>query len=304
MDSPPSRLQGGRMRDDRASDTATLVARSILLAAEDGRLRSLLAEGEAELLGRILGVGGGWFGLARRWAWARGVFLGSMDRMVPGIVAHYLARKRRIEIAVREALAAGAARVVVIGAGFDTLAWRLRGEFPGVDFWELDHPATQEVKRRALGEAANFSYRPLDLTARSPAGASDLVVGPCSVFVVEGLTMYLPEERVVALLRDCAALAGRTGRVIFTYMEEDEAGSIGFRGQHPLVAAWLERRSEPFLWGVGRERLAGFLERCGLGAAERVDEIRLRREVLVGRGCGEIRLARGECICLCSPLSR
>jgi methyltransferase (TIGR00027 family) len=292
------------MRDDTPSDTATLVARSIVLAADDDGLRRLVAEGEAETLRRILGEGRGWFGLARRRAGARRVFFKVMDLMVPGIVPHYLARKRRIEIAVREALDGGAMRVVVLGAGFDTLAWRLHGEFPKVEFLELDHPATQRVKRRALGDAVNFSYGQVDLALQSLADRPGLDASGSTVFVAEGLTMYLREERVAALLRDFAASAGPAGRVVFTFMEQDDAGSIGFRGQNPLVAAWLKLRSEPFLWGIRRDRLPGFLASCGLGNAEVIDEVRLRAEILVPRGLGEIRLARGECICLCSPIAK
>jgi O-methyltransferase involved in polyketide biosynthesis len=124
------------------------------------------------------------------------------------------------------------------------------------------------------------------------------------VFVAEGLTMYLREERVAALLRDLASLAGPAGRVIFTFMEEDDAGSIGFRGQNPLVAGWLKLRSEPFLWGIRRDRLPGFLASCGLGDVEVMDEVRLRDQILSPRGLGEIRLARGECVCLCSPIAK
>jgi methyltransferase (TIGR00027 family) len=291
------------MRDDTPSDTARLVARSIVLAAEDERLRTLVAEGEAETLRRILGESGGWFGWARRRDWARGLFFNAMDLMVPGIVPHYLARKRRIETAVREALAGGAARVVVLGAGFDALAWRLHGDFPEVAFVELDHPATQRVKRRALGEAVNFTFGQVDLVVDSLATHLKPAAGVSTVFVAEGLTMYLREERVAALLRDLASLAGPAGRVIFTFMEEDDAGSIGFRGQNPLVAGWLKLRSEPFLWGIRRDRLPDFLASCGLGNPEVVDDAALRAEVLAPLGLREIRLARGECLCLCSPIA-
>ncbi len=292
------------MRDDTPSETATLVARSIVLAADDDGLRKLVEQGEAETLRRILGDGGGWFGLARRRAWARRLFFKVMDLMVPGIVPHYLARKRWIEIAVRAALAGGAARVVVLGAGFDTLAWRLHGEFPEVEFLELDHPATQRVKRRALGDAVNFSYGQVDLALQSLVDSPGLDANVTTVFVAEGLTMYFREERVAALLRDFAALAGPAGRVVFTFMEQNAAGSIGFRGQNPLVAAWLKLWSEPFLWGIGRDRLPGFLASCGLGNVEVIDEVRLRDEILAPRGLGEIRLASGECVCLCSPIAK
>ncbi len=292
------------MRDSVPSETAMLVARSLLLAAEDERLRELVAKGEVECLRLILGEGGGWFGLARRRAWARGLFFKVMNLMVPGIVPHYAARKRRIELAVRDGLAGGAGRVVILGAGFDTLAWRLHGEFPKVEFLELDHPATQGVKQRAFGGAANFSYGPLDLAVNSPAEVPALLDGRGTIFIAEGLTMYLREHRVATMLRELSSLAGKAGRVIFTFMEADGVGSFGFRGQNPVVAAWLKLRSEPFLWGIRRDQLPGFLEDCGLGSVDLFDALRLREEILAPRGLGEIPLAVGECLCLCSPLSK
>src|SRR4051794_17738665 len=43
--------------------------------------------------------------------------------------------------AVRDAIRDGARQVVIVGAGFDTRAYRLQQ--PGVQFFEVDHPATQ-----------------------------------------------------------------------------------------------------------------------------------------------------------------
>jgi methyltransferase (TIGR00027 family) len=46
---------------------------------------------------------------------------------------------------VRDALDGGVRQVVVLGAGFDSRAWRLAR--PGVTFFEVDQPATQADKR-------------------------------------------------------------------------------------------------------------------------------------------------------------
>ena len=52
-------------------------------------------------------------------------------------------RKRLIEEVVRASLTEGVEQVVIIGAGFDTLALRLCAGFPRTNFIEIDHPATQ-----------------------------------------------------------------------------------------------------------------------------------------------------------------
>ncbi len=41
-------------------------------------------------------------------------------------------------------------QVIILAAGYDTLAWRLSAEYPMVNFIEVDHPATGRAKRHAL----------------------------------------------------------------------------------------------------------------------------------------------------------
>ncbi|MBA2625656.1 MAG: class I SAM-dependent methyltransferase [Acidimicrobiia bacterium] len=55
-----------------------------------------------------------------------------------------------------QALDAGIEQVAVIGAGYDRRAWRFHRD--GVQFFELDHGATQQDKaRRAPGRGRRMS---------------------------------------------------------------------------------------------------------------------------------------------------
>jgi methyltransferase (TIGR00027 family) len=284
------------MRPHTASHTAQLVARSIVLASKDEPLCRLLAPRSAETLAKIPEV---------KWHFMRRLMLALERLALPGVIAHYLARKLCIEAELRSALSAGAGRVVVFGAGFDTLVWRLHHEFPEVRWVEIDHHATQEVKARALGAAANLTYVSLDLMATRPIcqllDAPGAPVVP-TVVVVEGVTMYLTAEKVAALLTDCAQLAGARGRVILTYMEMDGAGSIDFRAQNRAVRWWLRLCAEPFIWGISRASVKPFLASCGLGEVTLIDHGILRATTLTPRGLPAIPLAEGECICTCFPL--
>jgi hypothetical protein len=84
------------MRSDSPRDTATLVVRSILVAAKDERLSTLVAEGEEEVLEAILGSRGQplWLTIAIERRRARALLLRFERWMRPGIIAHYLVRKR------------------------------------------------------------------------------------------------------------------------------------------------------------------------------------------------------------------
>lgn len=293
------------MRPDDPSDTATIIARSILLSSRDPRLSVLVAPGEADAARRMLGgrATRGWFGFALRNAGCRNLLMAAERRLLGGIFAHYLARKRWIERQLRRFLEAGGRQVVVAGAGYDALTWRLHGEFPDVRFFEIDHPATQAAKRTALGSRINLHFIAADLSERLPsealASCGEFSPATPAIVIAEGLTMYFDEARVAALLRSLASAAGPGGQVLFSYMEPGEDGSICFRGEHPAVGWWLRLRREPFRWGCLRSNLPEFVEDCGLRVLAVADHDTLKHEILTPRGSGGIALARGEVLCLC-----
>ena len=72
---------------------------------------------------------------------AVGIYL-AFDWMLPGQFEAFGHRKAFFEGQVRDAIDAGAKQVLVLGAGYDMIGWRLAPEFPDVQFFEIDHPAT------------------------------------------------------------------------------------------------------------------------------------------------------------------
>lgn len=117
------------------------------------------------------------------------------------------ARTRFFDEAVESALDSGIEQVAIIGAGYDSRAWRFGRS--GVRFFEVDHPATQHDKRRRA-PAGGPTFVAADLTTERltdvlPAAGYD--ASTMSLFVVEGLTMYLPESTVRTVLTDLATLS-------------------------------------------------------------------------------------------------
>ena len=297
------------MDSSRSSATGRLIARCTLLAARDPLRGTLVPPGAEALLVAMLAADGGsaWFEFALRHTWAR-TMLGLVERAtLPGITTHYLARKAWIEAAVRSALVRGVTQVVVLGAGFDTLAWRLHSGLPSAEFIELDHPATQAPKRRALGGASNFTLLAGDLYVQSPAvllrACPSFSPDRLTLFIAEGLLMYFPEPQVATLLRELATLTRAPADVLFTFMAQAADGSISFRGESAAIGWWLRRSHEPFQWGIPRERLAAFLQPLGLLVTAVAGHADLRTRILAPRGLTHLALARGECLCDCSTIA-
>jgi methyltransferase (TIGR00027 family) len=129
----------------------------------------------------------------------------------PWLRPHLLARTRFFDEATLAAIARGVGQVVILGAGYDDRALRFRA--PGVRFFELDHAATQTDKRRRLVGggmpterlelvAADFEHDDVGALLER-AGHSP---GRATLFICEGLLVYLDGPAIVTLL---AALAAR-----------------------------------------------------------------------------------------------
>ena len=298
---------------DRPSSTAMLVAMGIAAVHATPELRGLLPPGAGEMTTALLREES-----ARsratlallRFRWFRRVVFGMQRFVTPGVFVHFALRKRFIDDAVRGALADGFEQVVVLGAGLDTLASRLHGEYPTVQLIEVDHPASQAAKLRLLPDAAkageNLHFCALDLA--QPALAAKLAECPGfqgdrrTVFLAEGLLMYLPEEAVAGLLTAITDSV-RDGRIVFTALELSEADKPALRGSTEAVNWWLRGRDEPFRWGIRPSDMPAFLARFKIHLMDTAGEKLLCR-LYVPAELGPLEIAAGEWIYVAEFRSR
>ncbi len=200
-----------------------------------------------------------------------------IDRRWPGVRTAVVARTRLIDDLVSE-LAGGLEQVVVLGAGFDTRAHRLPA-LRDLTVFEVDHPDTQAVKRRALRHVdppSDLRLVPCDFqegrleAAMAGAGFDP---GRPTLVVWEGTTNYLTEDAVDATLRWCARTAPGS-RLVMTYVHRDVLDHPDhFVGTEQLFAT-LDQVGERFTFGLDPADTPAFLaERhlaleSDIGAAE------------------------------------
>jgi len=115
---------------------------------------------------------------------------------------------------------------VIIGAGYDTRAIRFEKELAGATVFEIDKPATQRLKKERLQAGdiivpKNLVFISLDLARESLAEALE-VNGfrerTRTLWILEGLTMYLEEKSVQELLRLIGRCSGPESQVVFDYL--------------------------------------------------------------------------------------
>lgn len=193
-----------------------------------------------------------------------------IDGRWPGVRSSVVARTRLIDDAIAATVGPGTEQFVLLGAGFDTRAYRLPS-LRGLTVFEVDHPDTQGRKRAALARAlpglpANVRFVACDFQegALAPAMAAAGYREPArSFFLWEGVTGYLTEAAVDATLRWCARAAPGS-RLLFTYLHRDVLTRPEvFAGTEQLFAS-LERFGEQLTFGIEPAELAGFLAARGL----------------------------------------
>jgi methyltransferase (TIGR00027 family) len=165
---------------------------------------------------------------------------------------------------------AGGRQLILLGAGLDARALRLRRL--GLRVFEIDHPATQARKRGLAGDAAtfiawDFEHDPL---AQLPQRLCDLGYHReergCVVW--EGVTMYLSEAANTATFRMLADLLAPGSIVAFTYFSKAFLAAPRWRDR--LMRQFVASHGEPWIFGWEPERLPAWLAARGF-ALERDD---------------------------------
>ena len=132
--------------------------------------------------------------------------------------AFLVARSRVAEEALAAALSCGVRQYVVLGAGLDTFAYRNPYPTSALKVFEVDHPATQEWKRRQLAAAGlaipeSLTFVPVDFESEALAArlsSAGFRAGEPAFFSWLGVTMYLTRTPVLDTIGadNCASEGG------------------------------------------------------------------------------------------------
>ncbi len=264
------------MRKGKPSRTAYKVALNLVTLGVKPGMDKVLPPGIVEATERMLLASGAATERVVRWSRSpRTVAVYEcFDWMLPGQFEAFAHRKAFCECQVRKGIAAGATQVLVLGAGYDTMGWRLAPEFPDVEFVEIDHPSTANLKAKGvevMGKPGNLTLISVDLGERKLVDVlkSNEVWGQTkqTVVVAEGLLMYLSAEAVKELFHQCSAITGAGSRVAFTYVPTGEDGRPDAGRWTRLMLWFLKVGGEPWLWSTRPEELSAFLEEAGWTSA-------------------------------------
>ncbi len=157
------------------------------------------------------------------------------DQRLPGARTSAIARTRLIDNAWTDAIRDGIGQIVILGAGSDSRAYRLP-ESGRAAVFEVDHPATHALKRERLTRMLadipkNVRFAAIDFNRE---GLPDVLAtngvdaALPALFLWEGVTNYLTEEAVDAVLRyvGMCAPGSRIGVAVGAYGSARSGGEF------------------------------------------------------------------------------
>jgi methyltransferase (TIGR00027 family) len=206
---------------------------------------------------------------------ARRALLRRLDQVMQGAVTFVLARHRAIDELI---LRTPSDQVVLMGAGYDTRPARLCERLCRSRVFEVDHADTA-LRKAALAKAV---YAETELAPTIPVTidfardsiekrlrAAGLQSDACTIWVWEGVSMYLPEQTVRDTLELFARLSGAGSRAVCDVLSDPRRAGLLASTQLTLLEATMDWiYSEPFLWHCAQEQIAPFFSSCGLVVLE------------------------------------
>jgi len=187
-----------------------------------------------------------------------------------------LGRSRYAEDQLDNAISAGVRQYVLLGAGLDSFALRRQDVLSALRVYELDHPATQMMKRERLARLrvplpANLEFVPVDLENQTVGDAlarSSYSPHSRAFFSWLGTTAYLTEEAVLRTLDSVASSAAAGSELVFDYRISEELLSASARKTRKRIGKFTARRGEPLKSTFDPRTLLEDVSRLGFEVAE------------------------------------
>lgn len=207
----------------------------------------------------------------------RGAILSIRERRMPGTLGAILCRTRYIDDVLRRSLEEGLDQVVILGAGFDSRAYRI----PGMDrvrVFEVDLPGTRQLKQERLEKVLgavpdNVTLIGMDFDQQSLGdmiSVSGFQTERRTLFIWEGVTQYITAEAVMNTLDFVSGVSGPGSAIVFTYVRRGIVDGSDRPEWFGPFLAFAGSVGSPMIFGLDKDEVEQFLSKRGLMLIEDV----------------------------------
>ena len=215
------------------------------------------------------------------------------EQMMPGVNGAIVARVRFVDEVLLECIAAGLEQLVIIGAGYDTRAYRLEAVKENLKVFEIDHPATQQVKvgtiKEIFGDLPDhvifvpvvFGADRLDQKMLENGYNPKLK----TLFIVEGLLMYIPPPAVDGLLTFVTNASGPGSSLVADYFPASVIEGTSPLKEAQVLRQFVEAEGAPLQFGIEEGKLEEFFQARGFDSVKNVTSASCKAQYFKSASC-------------------
>jgi len=203
-----------------------------------------------------------------------------MNRLAPkGMYEYVIARTKYIDDVFKNAIDNNFDQILIFGAGFDSRGIRFTCDSSKTKIFELDAPPTQKAKikqykNRRIEIPDNLIFIPIDFekeTLVQKLSDAGFMKGKKSLFIMEGLLMYLQKNSVDETFKIIGEYAGKGSVVVFDYIHLSVLQyNNEFYGQNEIIKM-VSDANEMWAFGLEKDKTSDFLERYKLKLKDNKD---------------------------------
>jgi methyltransferase (TIGR00027 family) len=193
-----------------------------------------------------------------------------LDRFFPGRNNSIVARVRFFDDFVKKSIDEGIEQLVILGAGYDSRAYRIEG-LKKIKTFEVDHPATQNIKINKIkmifgSSPSHVVYVPCNLETED-FGQRLIDMGynqhVKTLFLMEGVLMYLQPKVVDDILSVVVKNSGKNSSILFDYFPQSAVDGSSKLEVGRNIRNQVSQLGEPFKFGINEGTVETFLTQRG-----------------------------------------
>ncbi len=235
------------------------------------------------------------------------ILLPLLKKYIPGIYEWVIARTFVFDEIFQEALKNKYDQIIILGAGFDSRAFRFKNYNINTDIFELDIPTTQECKKKILEKSnteipKNLIYVPINFNKNdlyTTLHKKGFKKNAKNLFLWEGVTEYLNEDVVDSTLNFIKQNSLPKSQVALTYVyKEIIEGDFRFYGSKQIIKM-TSKVGEHYQFGIKQGEIEKFIKKRGYNLLKNWTPEDLEKEYLTDEnGCLYGKIGEYQCIAL------
>ncbi len=213
------------------------------------------------------------------------------NKLTPGVYEYMLARTAFFDNLFIDALNKNIPQIVLLGAGYDTRAYRFADLNNATKIFELDIAPTQNRKMKCLQKAQidipkHATLVPINFNKESLKDVLEKAgyeTNKATLFIWEGVSYYLEPESVDETLEFVKNASHTESVLAFDYAISISEENINkYYGVKEFAATWRKHRSnELFRFAIDEGKIESFLEQRGLKVVKHLDNKEIEETFLL-----------------------